>query len=215
MSFHIRIGKRIFKEILTKGPKKLKEVNEDLTEVVEFGRKFLPLSRGGTGFADGRDPIPAHSPSIPSAPPLTGDAVRFKPQQITPTKVTKVTRREEDVLQNELQNMFDQLPTEGQQELAYLTLRENNQMGEQDQTLENALARLGADRPKQFQARGRSNQFSRLNLVPMPKKKRKVSAYSKRFGIELKKLKKLHPRTKIQNLMAKAHRRTRAAMKKK
>jgi hypothetical protein len=76
----------------------------------------------------------------------------------------------------------------------------------QDQELENALAMISASRPR---------QFSRLNLVPTTKKKRKVSAYSKRFGIELKKLKKLHPRTKVQNLMKKAHRRTRAAMKKK
>ena len=57
------------------------------------------------------------------------------------------------------------------------------------------------------------NQFGQQRTIP--RKKRKVSAYSKRFGIELKKLKKLHPRTKIQNLMKKAHRRTRAAMKKK
>jgi len=58
-------------------------------------------------------------------------------------------------------------------------------------------------------------QFSRLNLMPAPKKKRKVSAYSKEFGKQLKRLKKLHPRTRVQNLMKKAHRRTRAAMKKK
>ena len=79
----------------------------------------------------------------------------------------------------------------------------------QDQELENALAQISATRPRQF-----SQQFSRFNLAPAPKKKRKVSAYSKRFGIELKKLKKLHPRTKVQNLMKKAHRRTKAAMKK-
>jgi len=78
----------------------------------------------------------------------------------------------------------------------------------QDQQLENALAMISASRPRQF-------QFSMQNMMPAPKKKRKVSAYSKRFGLELKKLKKLHPRTKIQNLMKKAHRRTRAAMKKK
>jgi len=63
----------------------------------------------------------------------------------------KVTRREEDAMQNELQDLFDQLPTEGEQELAYLTLREENERGAQNQTLENALARMGADRPRQFQ----------------------------------------------------------------
>jgi hypothetical protein len=126
-----------------------------------------------------------------------------------------VTRREEDEMQIELEELFDQLPTEGEQELAYMTLQDENRQGPQNQTLENALARMGARRPQQFNSTPRSSQFSRLNLVPAPKKKRKVSAYSKRFGIELKKLKKLHPRTKVQNLMKKAHRRTRAAMKKK
>ena len=129
-----------------------------------------------------------------------------------------VTRKEENEIQRELQDMFDQLPTEGQQEAAYLDLRESNETGAQNQTLENALARMAADRPTQFQQQRSSpfsSQFSRLNLAAKPKKKKKVSAYSKRFGIELKKLKKLHPRTKISGLMKRAHRRTKAAMKKK
>jgi hypothetical protein len=85
----------------------------------------------------------------------------------------------------------------------------------QNQDMENALAKIEGRRPRQFQARTRSRQFSRANLVPAPKKKRKVSKYQKEFGKQLKKLKKLHPRTKIQNLMKKAHRRTRAALKMK
>jgi hypothetical protein len=84
----------------------------------------------------------------------------------------------------------------------------------QNQEMENALASIERRRPRQFNS-GRSRQFSRQNLVPSAKKKRKVSAYSKRFGIELKKLKKLHPRTKVQNLMKRAHRQTRMAMKMK
>jgi len=55
------------------------------------------------------------------------------------------------------------------------------------------------------------NQFGQQRTVP--RKKRKVSAYSKRFGLELKKLKKLHPRTKVQDLMKRAHRATKRAMK--
>lgn len=43
--------------------------------------------------------------------------------------------------------------------------------------------------------------------------KRKVSKYQKRFGQELKKLKAKHPRTKIQNLMKRAHRATKKALK--
>ena len=46
-----------------------------------------------------------------------------------------------------------------------------------------------------------------------PKKKRKVSAYSKQFGKELKALKKKHPRTPIKNLMKRAHTATRKTQK--
>jgi|TARA_R110000823_G_C15923559_1_gene498886 hypothetical protein len=43
--------------------------------------------------------------------------------------------------------------------------------------------------------------------------KRTVSAYQKRFGIEYKKLKKIHPRTSPSSLMKKAHRATKKVMK--
>ncbi len=64
----------------------------------------------------------------------------------------------------------------------------------------------------------RSGQFSRANIIPnLPtrrtKKKRKVSKYQKEFGRQLKKLKAKHPRTKIQNLMKRAHSATRKALK--
>ena len=49
--------------------------------------------------------------------------------------------------------------------------------------------------------------------IAVPKQTRKVSAYQKRFGINLKKLKKAHPRTSISVLMKKAHRMTRKDMK--
>lgn len=45
------------------------------------------------------------------------------------------------------------------------------------------------------------------------KKRRKVSAYQKAFGQELKKLKSKHPRTKISSLMRKAHVNTRRKLK--
>lgn len=51
-------------------------------------------------------------------------------------------------------------------------------------------------------------------IVPPPKKKRKkVSKYSREFGIQLKKLVKKHPRTKVTQLMSQAHRNTRRALK--
>ena len=48
-----------------------------------------------------------------------------------------------------------------------------------------------------------------------PKKKRKVSDYSKQFGIILKALKKKHPRTPVTRLMKRAHIATRKKMPKK
>ncbi|MDA8838454.1 hypothetical protein N9Y28_00535 [Euryarchaeota archaeon] len=52
-----------------------------------------------------------------------------------------------------------------------------------------------------------------LNNQVVRKVKRKTSKYQKRFGLELKRLKKKHPRTKIQNLMKKAHRETKKRLK--
>jgi len=62
----------------------------------------------------------------------------------------------------------------------------------------------------------RSGQFARHMIMPdLPsrKKKRKVSSYSKEFGIQLKKLKKKHPRTPVTKLMKRAHAATRKARK--
>ena len=44
-------------------------------------------------------------------------------------------------------------------------------------------------------------------------KKRKVSKYSREFGRQLKKLKAAHPRTRVTQLMKRAHRATRKALK--
>jgi hypothetical protein len=62
-----------------------------------------------------------------------------------------------------------------------------------------------------IESRQLSRQFERQNVLP--RKKRKVSKYQKEFGRQLKKLKAKHPRTKIQNLMKRAHAATRKALK--
>ena len=211
-----RIARKVIEEVLPKLPRIRRTVEDASEEFIEIIEEYAPLTRPlglpeifpsdvkPSGVPEPLVKTYQFTPTIPDKP-FTG-SVRFVPQ---PKKETEtMTRREEDKLQNQLQEMFDRLPTEGEQELAYLTIRENNERFEQNQTLENALARMAADRPRQF-----SNQFSRQELLPPIKKKRKVSKYQKRFGIELKKLKKLHPRTKIQNLMKRAHRRTKAALK--
>ena len=123
---------------------------------------------------------------------------------------TTVKGREPMTMEDDMRELFDRVDDLEGQRLSDVIYEEAERT--QNQEMEDALSRIEARRPRQFT---RSRQFSRSNLMPAPKKKRKVSAYQKRFGVELKKLKKLHPRTKIQNLMKRAHRRTRAAMKKK
>ena len=206
-----------------------REITDQLDRWVEQGRRLLPLTRGGDGRKrvkprKPRKPRPLsktfqHTPTIPTMPGPTGEAVRWRPTpKIESEPIMRETKRQQNIrlfeerqqaqpeFTRELRAALDLQPDPENAMLELFEVAEANQ----DQELENALAQISATRPRQF-----SQQFSRFNLAPAPKKKRKVSAYSKRFGIELKKLKKLHPRTKIQNLMKKAHRRTRAAMKKK
>ena len=64
----------------------------------------------------------------------------------------------------------------------------------------------------------REQQLARWAAMEEPKpkrKKRKVSDYSKQFGIILKALKKKHPRTPVTRLMKRAHVATRKKMPKK
>ena len=67
----------------------------------------------------------------------------------------------------------------------------------------------------------RSGQFRRDLILPRfdpgsqakPKRRRKASKYQKELGKQLKMLKKKHPRTKVINLMKRAHRATKKALK--
>ncbi len=66
--------------------------------------------------------------------------------------------------------------------------------------------------------RQRAGKVSLAGLRPnrrrdRTKKKRKVSAYQKEFGRQLKKLKRAHPRTPVTRLMKRAHAATRRARK--
>ena len=51
------------------------------------------------------------------------------------------------------------------------------------------------------------------DVVALPKKKKKVSKYSRELGRQLKMLIKKHPRTKVKDMMSQAHRNTRRALK--
>jgi len=52
-----------------------------------------------------------------------------------------------------------------------------------------------------------------LNTAVVKKVKRKASKYQREFGRQLKALKRKHPRTKVQNLMKRAHRATKKILK--
>jgi len=61
-------------------------------------------------------------------------------------------------------------------------------------------------------ARGDPLFRSKTASKTQKKAKRKVTQYQRRFGLELKKLKKRHPRTPMTKLMKRAHTATKRAM---
>ena len=202
--------------------RKLQLLIDDLNN---FGReleKMLPLTRGGTD-PNPQFPLPGPSPiqGIPTTRISAEDYqnIRWKP---TPAYVDGIRNELDQVPEMDVDIALDDLMKQAE---------ETN-----DQVLANALAELTATRPKNVRpvqiipiqrARPsgrdvirRSGQFSRANIMPrlrpIPKTrmvKRKVSAYSKEFGKQLKKLKAKHPRTPVTKLMKKAHVATRKARK--
>lgn len=58
----------------------------------------------------------------------------------------------------------------------------------------------------------RESEGATLAAAPTKKKRKKVSKYSREFGIQLTKLIEGHPRTKVTQLMTKAHAKTRASL---
>ena len=59
--------------------------------------------------------------------------------------------------------------------------------------------------------RGRGRSRAQRSLLSAGKPKRKVSAYQREFGRQLKKLKRAHPRTPVTKLMKRAHAATKRA----
>jgi hypothetical protein len=74
---------------------------------------------------------------------------------------------------------------------------------------------LAEDRARQRSRRSTPGSRSRISgrrfPLPTQKKKRKVSAYQREFGRQLKRLKREHPRTPVTRLMKRAHAATRRA----
>lgn len=72
-----------------------------------------------------------------------------------------------------------------------------------------AAARASGGSPRTISRRSRNRTQRNLHLEV--KKKRKVSAYQREFGRQLKRLKRKHPRTPVTRLMKRAHAATRKA----
>ena len=187
--------------------KKWKKFVKDLNRRVEESRPSLPLSRGGSAPAP--PPRSQKARPLPTRrlpPPPEGDFrwVQTEPfrQTIRDVTPTMPTKREMNIARAQEQRRNRPAPVIELGEIASRT---------QNQELEDALAMISADVPREFESR--STQFTRASLLPSMKKKRKVSKYQKEFGKQLKKLKAKHPRTKIQNLMKRAHAATRKALK--
>ena len=73
---------------------------------------------------------------------------------------------------------------------------------------------LGVSKSAAAPSRRSGRSFTAAQIRSVAPKKRKVSAYQKRFGIEMKRLIKAHPRTPRTKLMKRAHTATKKAMKK-
>ena len=206
----------------------LREINRRLTRIGDDlerkVRRVLPATKGGdsqgrtireqiednlSGLAPevtkeitGQQPIPTFT--IPSAP-KTGIARGFanvvRPERdiVTPMEaLTEVINNPDIVVDNKLQNLIN-AKTVGMDPIT-------GEIGPiEDLMLGDQRNRMSIDQDQL------SRQFERQNVVPP--KKRKVSKYQKEFGVQLKKLKKKHPRTAITRLMKRAHAATRKALK--
>jgi len=74
-----------------------------------------------------------------------------------------------------------------------------------------AMAEDRARGRKSTRRKGSSSRRRRRTLSVLAKPKRKVSAYQREFGRQLKKLKRAHPRTPVTKLMKRAHAATKRA----
>ena len=189
-------------------PRSLRELNERVTKAGEdLQETYSRLRRGGAPLASSSVPerdrkrgqLETTREPIRTAPenPQTGIARGFAEvnRPLRQTEVTEVTPQEAlEIIVNEPAIRITPELMEVINDPTMMMTRG----GELTRRMSNDLSR----------------QFELQNVLP-GKKKRKVSKYQKEFGKQLKMLKKKFPRTKIQNLMKRAHRATRKALKKK
>jgi len=161
----------------------LGEVTKELNRIVEEARKFLPLSKGGkapkarAGPAKRTPPKPL--PRVKVMQPaeqaeLQATIDKQRQQFIGPILGPTITPQTEMInMATTGDDMIDELLDAGVSEdtIRMIALDIEDQVS----------AMTPVQRRQRARAINESRQFSRQNLVPAPKKKKKVSAYSKRF----------------------------------
>lgn len=144
---------------------------------------------------------------LPTSPAPAGDEVRFRPTE--PFKTSQIT----PVLPTFIPQMTE----------STTTIKEVPQMDIIEEIVNNPAIQITSEMlpiindPNMLMKNGQlfaSLAGANLPVSGMKRRKRKVSQYQKLFGKILKELKKKHPRTRIQDLMKRAHRMTRKQLKK-
>lgn len=192
-------------------PTSLRELNERTTKAGEDLKEFYSqLRRGGAP----RTSKPTSSSEPSEFPVFTGD-VRFKPTEpfVSPRFKPTEPFKPAPVSTPEVQEVNNVTPQEALEIIVNEpAIRITPELMEVINDPSMMMTR-GGELTRRI-SNDLSRQFELQNVLP-GKKKRKVSKYQKEFGRQLKILKKRFPRTKIQNLMKRAHTATRKALKKK
>lgn len=190
-------------------PRTLRELNDRTTKAGEDLKEFYSqLRRGGAprterdkGGESRNDGIPnmfENPRFVPTEPFRKTPQITPEVIEVTPIEaLAEVVNNPEILVDTRLMNLINS-PTVGMDPMS-------GEIGPIESGFGDMRNRAS------IESRQLSRQFERQNVLP--RKKRKVSKYQKEFGRQLKKLKAKHPRTKIQNLMKRAHRATRKALK--
>lgn len=171
-------------------------------EVVRDARRLLPLSRGG--LPPDRELIaPRQAEPLPQTrlPPLAIDSPGNIARAFQESAQFRTPRIQEEVIQMTPMDIIREVINEPS-----ITITS------EDLPIINDPS-IMMDMSGQIVRTNDLSQFGAANLL-RTKPKRKVSKYQKELGRQLKMLKKKHPRTKINQLMKRAHRATRKALSK-
>jgi len=184
--------------------KKLKEIADEVQrrqdEVVEDVRDILPSGRGGNPPSlGGGNILGTTERQLIDAEPL----MRYSYPANVPDSIGTRFKKSAELRQNRSDNMAtsDTVREMVNNPSIVITSDMLDMINDPGIMMDRTMNLFRADSPR---------------FIPVDqerKKKRKVSKYQKELGRQLKLLKKKHPRTRISQLMKRAHRATRRALK--